>query len=400
MKILHMTDYYMPGFGYQDNNIIPRQKLLGHEAIIITSDRYWPIPEYEKTWGHILGARIQSEGIFYDKGIKIVRLKTIFENKKHCYTALKGLRKAIIEFGPDIIHLHDIIGFLQLQTLFTAKKYGINIFIDSHICHFNVTQNSKRRKLFYLTYGFLLKSLFLNRVKKILPINNDALMFLWHYLKIPASLMEVNVLGVDTSVFKLDEQIRKSTRQRLGFSDQDLVFIHTGKFSFKKKTIEIVKTVTNLSHFNIKLLLIGDGALSVEKELKDILKTDRNNSVTRMSHVAQKELAEYFNAADIAVWIGEQTNSIQQAMACGNSVILRRDLVSAEIIESGGGWMINEGDDTAIENIISEIRNNPEILQTKKNEALEIIRSKYDGDIITKNLMDIYIKNIGQNNRL
>ena len=76
MRIVHVVDYSMPQMGYQEFLLPKYNAAAGHEVIILTSDRYFPVPNYEDTWKEFLGPRIigcKSEIIH---GVQIERLKT------------------------------------------------------------------------------------------------------------------------------------------------------------------------------------------------------------------------------------------------------------------------------------------------------------------------------------
>ena len=43
MKIIHVVDYFQPILGYQEVFLAKEQAKLGHDVVVITSDRYAPI---------------------------------------------------------------------------------------------------------------------------------------------------------------------------------------------------------------------------------------------------------------------------------------------------------------------------------------------------------------------
>ena len=57
MRILHVIHYYHEGFGYQENWLAAHQIKLGHEVCVVTSDYYFPFPNYEATMAPTLGSR-------------------------------------------------------------------------------------------------------------------------------------------------------------------------------------------------------------------------------------------------------------------------------------------------------------------------------------------------------
>ena len=46
----------------------------GHEVTVITSDRYYPIEDYDNAWFPVMGARIRNPGIETVDDYKIIRL--------------------------------------------------------------------------------------------------------------------------------------------------------------------------------------------------------------------------------------------------------------------------------------------------------------------------------------
>ena len=57
MKIVHVCDYIQPQLGYQEYYLAKEHAKMGHEVTVITSDRYYPFPNYENTAEKILGDR-------------------------------------------------------------------------------------------------------------------------------------------------------------------------------------------------------------------------------------------------------------------------------------------------------------------------------------------------------
>lgn len=42
MRIVHVVDYFMPQFGYQEPFLAKWQLKMGHEVYVVTGDRYCP----------------------------------------------------------------------------------------------------------------------------------------------------------------------------------------------------------------------------------------------------------------------------------------------------------------------------------------------------------------------
>ena len=78
MKILHTVDYLMPTMGYQDFLLPKWNKKQNNDTYIITSNKYYPVPNYKQTWEKFLGKREQKSGWSIIDGVKILKKKNIF----------------------------------------------------------------------------------------------------------------------------------------------------------------------------------------------------------------------------------------------------------------------------------------------------------------------------------
>ena len=146
MKILHVINHYHENFGYQENFLAVNQKKLGHETLIVTSDYYFPFPDYDKSVGHILGKRKIGSGVFFDKNIKIIRKKSYFQNKTNPNFVWFSLRKELFKFKPDIIHIHNPFNLFLFEIFFFQKKIGYFLFLFKAFCHFLATFRQKVAK--------------------------------------------------------------------------------------------------------------------------------------------------------------------------------------------------------------------------------------------------------------
>ena len=71
MRILHIMSWYMPNMIYQENYLPKHQQDLGHDVLIITGNKH------DSKFKKLIETKIKP-GIYYDKGVQIVRLKTTF----------------------------------------------------------------------------------------------------------------------------------------------------------------------------------------------------------------------------------------------------------------------------------------------------------------------------------
>ena len=109
MKILHVTDYLMPSMGYQDFLLAKWNKKQNNDTYIITSNKYYPVPNYDLTWKKFLGKREQKIGWSVINGVKILRKNLYFEIS--CRPWISNLENEIKKIKPDVILVHNTTSF-------------------------------------------------------------------------------------------------------------------------------------------------------------------------------------------------------------------------------------------------------------------------------------------------
>ncbi len=113
MKIVHVIDYFQPKLGYQETFLAREHAALGHDVCVVTSDRYNRGLYIGDTATSVLGQRIQKAGFFTEEGMKVWRLKTVFELPNIIWVS--GLEKKIRELKPDLVIMHGITNLLAVR---------------------------------------------------------------------------------------------------------------------------------------------------------------------------------------------------------------------------------------------------------------------------------------------
>ena len=94
----------------------------------------------------------------------------------------------------------------------------------------------------------------------------------WMYGKARMAQGEVKIIrnAIDLKKYAFSPDLRKMYRQKFGFSDDDLVIGHVGRFMFQKNHRFLLQIFYEISKCkeNAKLLLVGDGELRSEIEKK------------------------------------------------------------------------------------------------------------------------------------
>ena len=142
----------------------------------------------------------------------------------------------------------------------------------------------------------------------------------------------------------------------------------------KKGFFEFVK-LRELLGEDFAIVLVG-----VNKKLQKMLPKDII-SIAKTSD--QAELAMIYSCADLFLNLTfEDTypSTNLESIACGTPVMTYRTGGSHESVSEGGGYVVNQGDITAVKELLEEIRNDT-VPRISKKTLIEIAHKKFNKDI-------------------
>jgi len=338
--------------GYIENCLPKALAKLGHDVHVVSSTAqvYFNDPNYDKVYEPYLGKNIVDKSVKVIDGYKLHRISFgLISNKIY----LKKLKKKIKEIQPDVVQTFDAFSFTTLQAAYYKILFRYKLFTANHTVAsvFPLLQN-KNASLFQ-KLGFYFTRTIPGRIiswttSRCYPATIDALEIAVHYYGIPKDKAKLSCLGVDTDFFRplnstQDEILfREESRQELGFAENDLVCIYTGRFTDGKNPLCLAKAIDKLSKSGepFKALFMGNGP-----QLHEI-----NNQMGCTVHkfVPYHELPKYYAIADIGVWPKQESTSMIDATACGLPIIISNLVQATERVEGNGlTYIENDVDDLA-----------------------------------------------------
>jgi glycosyltransferase involved in cell wall biosynthesis len=391
-KILHIINYYHEGFGYQENYLPVCQKNLGYQVKVLTSDYYFPFPNYDDSVRNILGDRKVGVGIFDDKGIEIIRKKSLFSSIFPAGILYFSIGSTIKEFKPDFIHVHGATNLWLFNVVRLQKKIDYKIFIDSHQDF--VVESYKNSNFFYQLFYFFWTNVHYYLIKfsivaKYLPITKASQSWLVKRLNIPISNQIVSPLGTDLSLMNynevLDSDFRKTHK-----ADNKLIIVNAGKQYEGKHILFIIEIAHQLQLRGVDLLLVlvGSAPDNYDKKITKKLASLSSESWLRFPLMARSKLKEIYCAADLGIWPGVPSNTIQEAMGCGVAMALPNDNSTNHLID-GNGLHISIDDILGTTEKLLGIVKTANLLLDMKKKSIVIARN-YSWDSISKDLIKIY----------
>jgi glycosyltransferase involved in cell wall biosynthesis len=340
VKIVLVSAFYSEGMGYCENSLPKALASLGHEVHLITSNLnvYGNLPIYNETYKSFLGPADQGVSEFFVDGYTVHRLKSklIFG-----YVYYSGLLTKIRRLSPDIIHS---FAFESLQTFFLAYIslfLKFKLFTETHQ-HLSIVKPFLKQpkgnlfkkisyKLSRTFPGFIASF----RIQKCYAITPDCSFVANKYYGVPNKKIMILPLGTDTELFCPsisvgEKEKRVKMRKEMKYSDLDILCIYTGRFSEDKNPLLLAKAIDSLATegYSFHGIFIGDGS---QREL-----IEANTNVKVIPFMKQRDLADYYRIADIAIWPTQESISMLDAASCELPLVVSDRIGEHDRIEGNG----------------------------------------------------------------
>lgn len=355
MRIVHITQYFHPEKGYQENQFAKHHKKSGNDVYLITSS-------YNKIWGTFSIEEINKlDNEFFDKtGVKVIRLKTFparFSNRVFTF----NLKRTLTSLSPDFVYVHSISA---PHTIIAAKwlkkerkRKKIRAVVDDHMVF--VASENPLSNLFYRLYCSLFFDLLKTAFDKCIAVSDETRDFLLSKFGAKIEpLLEIIPLGVDLKVFRFNELARKDYRKQLDISETCKLIVYTGKRDKFKNPIILAKVLVRLlkTSKDYKLVFIGENVNSYDSCINKIIVEHKLQSkILLLPPVKNEDLVKVYSGADFAVWPNGSSMSMLEAMACKCIVIAPKMKVNYERLGDGRGILFNAGSEESLFDSINNL---------------------------------------------
>jgi len=371
MKIIHccLSCFYIDNYNYQEN-VLPRQnKLDGHNVIIIASTETF-INNSEL--GYVEPREYINEDGIPVKRIPYRRIPINFIRRK--IRSYRGVYKLLEEEQPDVILFHGLPAW-ELNTVVKYKRSHpeVKIYVDSHE-DFNNSATSfiSRNILHKLLYKSVINKTY-PYIDKILYISYEVKDFLNKVYKIPDDKMEFYPLGGTIIEGEQRQQKRDKIRNALKLSNEDILFVHSGKLDKLKRTQDILKALAEVPAKHLRLVIIGSIPEDMKPVLLPLIEADK-----RVDYIGWKttdELMEYLCAADVYIQPGSQSATMQNAICCGCVMMLYPHKSHQPYLQCNGFYVKTTED---MRRSFKEITDQPSILKTMSDNSMKIAMELLD----------------------
>lgn len=306
--------------------------------------------------------------------------------------AYKELVAIIQREGIDYIHCNTPVGGLLGRL--AGKKCGIKkIIYQVHGFHFYKGASMINWFLFFPIEKWLA-----NYTDVLVTINTEDYEIATSKMRFRKNgkVYYVHGVGIDTSVFKKDLEIRNKKRKELGLKEHEFAFVTVGRLEKNKNIAKVIKSLSLLNNKHLKLLICGNGS-----ERNNLEKLCSELGLTRNVFFLgnRTDMAEIYNAVDALIMLSYReglSRTIMESMASGLPCIVSRIRGNVDLIEDGkGGFCVSAKNEKEIADKIEELIDSKEIQEKMSIENIKKIE-EFDVKEVIKEIREIYSIELGR----
>ncbi len=335
MRILHLclSNFYVDGFSYQENELVQQNVKDGHVVEVIASTE---VVRTDGSLAHVpTGRYLGTDGAMVER-VEYRRLaphRVMAKLRMH-----PGIYSRIEAFKPDVILFHCACGWeIRTAARYVRAHPHVRLYIDSHEDFVNSARGWVSKWL--LHYGFyrpILRSA-LDVVSKILPVSISSMEFIRDFYGVPQHKLEYFPLGGFVPDDREYDTARQEMRQTLGLADGDVLIVQSGKIDATKKLVEAVEAFAQVKDPALRFMVPGLIQADVAGQVQEIVEADQR--IHLLGWKSSVDLRAVLCAADVYCQPGTQSATMQMSIA-NRCVIILDDLASHKPYLDGNGWLI------------------------------------------------------------
>ena len=139
----------------------------------------------------------------------------------------------------------------------------------------------------------------------------------------------------------------------------------------------------------MKLIIVGGGESRYIDELKALVKKlGIAKNIIFTGFVKKENVKDYFSAADIGVWPGNNSVSIMEAMACRLPIIMV-DLQLSHLVGYNNGIKFQQHDKKELKLSIKKLAENKNLRTKMADNSFEAIKKNYSYDKIAERFLEL-----------
>lgn len=339
MRIVHIEDFFHADAGYQVNILSKYFVQEGHEVVIITAEMEKIPEELTSFFGR---DNVESSDRAFEKayGVKILRVPVSkYISGRVIYD--KSIFSLVESLNPDVLYVHGNDTMIGMQYIWKAKHLRYPVVTDSHMLE--MASTNKLSKYFR---GFYRKFVTPHIIKAGIPVirtQDDP--YVEKFLGIPLEMCPWISYGSDVLLFHPDEQVKADFRRKHGIPENAFVAVFAGKLIESKGAMLLAEAFRERFSGDRQVVLVAVGNTSGEygQKVEDTFARSENR-ILRFPTQKYAALAEFYQAANIAVFAKQCSLSFYDVQACGLPVISEDNNINVDRCSHDNGFCFKSGD--------------------------------------------------------
>jgi glycosyltransferase involved in cell wall biosynthesis len=236
----------------------------------------------------------------------------------------------------------------------------------------------------------------IKRSRKLIAVSNFTKRELEQYYKINENKIKVIHNGVDSVKFQPASD-KKVTKEKLGFSAEDIIVLSVGRLYARKGLFTLIESIPKVvSKFpKAKFVISGKGQSDeMRKLMEHAARLNVKENIIFTGYFPDKKLPRLYQAADIfafSTFYEHHPFAVLEALSSGLPVVTTNvGGIPETIIDGKNGFMCQPFNSVQMSSRILFLLEHPEASREMSFQARKTILEKYDWRIIVKEVLKVY----------
>lgn len=375
MRILHWDEMFHPAFGYQINILPVYQAREGHDVIIAAPENPENHPVFA-SFSNGGNTREMDREFEQRTGVTVVRVP-MFTVLSGRVIYKPGYVKRINDLNPDVILCHTSDTLSAMTIARNHKKINAPLVFDNHMLEMG--SRNPLRNMFRIYYRHRIAPIF--RKEGFLTIRTQDDPYVMKCLGIPEDLAPYISFGTDTELFAPDEVVRRQFRQAHQIPEDAFVMLYAGKLTPAKGGLILADALQKKFYGDRDVLFLVIGNMEKTEYGQHVQQTfaQSENKILFFPTQNYQDLAQFYQAADLAVFPKQCSLSFFDVQSCGLPVILEDGDVNRNRVKNGNGLVYAQGETADFVKKIQEcITMEPAQVQAMGAKGRKMVLEQYD----------------------
>lgn len=387
MKIVHIEDFVHPDAGYQLNSLAPLQHLQGHDVTIVTGELD-KIPDFLTNFFGRDNIEDRDRKFTEETGVKIIRVPLLgFYSGRAIFHP--SLFKRVAELKPDVAFVHGEDTVTGMMFIWLSRWLRYPLVLDCHMLE--MASVNRFREVFRSFFRrFVTPVILKERIPLIRVVPSD---FVEKCLAIPLSYTDLLSFGTDTIHFGPDAKSRAEVRSLHGIGQDSFLVMYAGKIDEHKGgkflAASLLDSFPEANGRKIEFLVIGSGADDYGRQVeKEFAKSQ--NKIVRLPTQKFRDLARFYQAADLAIFPRQCSMSFFEVQSCGVPILFEDNEINRERVTGENAFLFEPGNVPDFrQKILAAASLSPEQMARCRRDSRDFVLQHYDYVPIAQKFTDV-----------